>query len=52
MYALVAPLAPAVFEQAGPGCARGACPEGKRSCGRAEDVCARLARMRERGKDE
>ena len=52
MYALVAPLAPAVFEQAGPGCARGACPEGKRSCGRAEDVRARLAKMRERGKDE
>lgn len=38
MYDLVYPLAPAVFESAGPGCARGGCPEGKRSCGRAEEV--------------
>ena len=43
MYALVAPLAPAVFADAGPGCVRGACPEGKRSCGRADEVRARKA---------
>lgn len=28
-------VAPALFENAGPGCVRGACPEGKRSCGHA-----------------
>lgn len=27
-------VAPALFENAGPGCVRGACPEGKRSCGK------------------
>ena len=48
MYALVAPLAPAVFADAGPGCVRGACPEGKRSCGRADEVRARRAACQER----
>jgi thymidylate synthase (FAD) len=42
MYELVLPLAPAVFGNAGPSCARGACGEGKRSCGRADEVRARL----------
>ena len=42
MYALVYPLAPSVFENAGPGCAHGACPEGKRSCGKADEVRRRL----------
>lgn len=27
-------VAPELFEDAGPGCVRGACPEGKRSCGK------------------
>ena len=27
-------VAPELFENAGPGCLRGACPEGKRSCGK------------------
>ena len=27
-------VSPAIFKDAGPGCARGACPEGKMSCGR------------------
>lgn len=27
-------VAPGLFENAGPGCVRGACPEGKRSCGK------------------
>lgn len=27
-------VAPELFENAGPGCVRGACPEGKRSCGK------------------
>ncbi len=30
--------APAIFSDAGPGCVRGACPEGKRSCGKAAEV--------------
>ena len=46
MYALVYPLAPSVFENAGPGCARGACPEGKRSCGKADEVRRRLEEVK------
>ncbi len=49
MYELVLPLAPAVFENAGPGCARGACTEGKRSCGKADEVRRKL---KERGRTE
>lgn len=33
MLELVRPLAPYVFADAGPGCVRGHCPEGKMSCG-------------------
>ncbi|ANE22865.1 thymidylate synthase ThyX [Denitrobacterium detoxificans] len=33
MLALVRPLAPFVFADAGPGCVRGHCPEGKMTCG-------------------
>lgn len=46
MYALVYPLAPSVFENAGPGCAHGACPEGKRSCGKADEVRRRLEEVK------
>lgn len=46
MYALVYPLAPPVFENAGPGCAHGACPEGKRSCGKADEVRRRLEEVK------
>ena len=38
MYRLVLPIAPAIFEHAGPGCVRGACPEGAKSCGKAAKV--------------
>jgi thymidylate synthase (FAD) len=38
MLALVRPLAPTLFAGAGPGCVRGACPEGKMSCGQAAEV--------------
>ena len=34
MMAECSVVAPALFENAGPGCLRGPCPEGKRSCGR------------------
>ncbi len=33
MLELVRPTAPFVFAEAGPGCVRGACPEGKMTCG-------------------
>ena len=42
MYALVYPLAPSVFGYGGPGCCTKGCPEGKRSCGKAVEVKARL----------
>ena len=45
MYRLVLPIAPAIFESAGPGCVRGACPEGSRSCGQAADVRGHYARL-------
>ena len=31
-------VAPALFADAGPGCLRGACPEGEKSCGRAKQI--------------
>ena len=48
MYELVYPIAPSVFELAGPGCAHGACPEGKRSCGRAAEVREKIQGLREK----
>ena len=33
MLELVRPTAPYIFADAGPGCVRGACPEGKMTCG-------------------
>ena len=33
-------VAPAMFRDAGPGCLRGACPEGEKSCGRAKEIKA------------
>ncbi len=38
--------APALFEQAGPGCISGACPEGKMSCGKKAQVCKEFAKMK------
>ena len=32
--------APAMFADAGPGCLRGACPEGEKSCGKAAQIRA------------
>ena len=34
MYELVKPTAPYIFMDAGPGCVRGRCPEGKMTCGK------------------
>lgn len=38
MLALVREAAPHIFEKVGPPCLRGACPEGKMSCGKAAEV--------------
>jgi thymidylate synthase (FAD) len=38
MLRLVKEVAPHIFEKAGPPCLRGACPEGKMSCGKALEV--------------
>lgn len=31
-------IAPALFADAGPGCLRGACPEGEKCCGQAMEI--------------
>ncbi len=38
MHQLCMEVAPILFETAGPGCLNGACPEGKKSCGKAAQV--------------
>ncbi len=38
MLSLAYQAAPSLFEAAGPPCASGACPEGKRSCGKQEEA--------------
>lgn len=38
MLTLVKEVAPALFENSGPRCIRGICPEGKMSCGRAREM--------------
>ncbi len=46
MYQLVYPLAPSVFGYGGPGCCLKGCPEGKRTCGKAAEVKARIENIR------
>lgn len=38
MFDLCCREAPALFSDAGPGCLRGACPEGQKSCGRQKEI--------------
>lgn len=38
--------APALFENAGPGCLGGTCPEGEKSCGRAGEMRERFERIK------
>ena len=38
MFAQCVRIAPAIFRDAGPGCLRGACPEGAKSCGKAKEI--------------
>ena len=53
MHALCMQTAPALFADAGPGCLRGACPEGAKSCGKAKDKRLERERMlRETGKTD
>ena len=46
MLRLAYQAAPMLFDNAGPGCLRGACPEGAKSCGRAAEVRARSEAMK------
>ncbi len=38
MFGEVVKVAPNLFKDCGPGCLRGACPEGEKSCGKGEEV--------------
>ncbi|MCH5287925.1 MAG: FAD-dependent thymidylate synthase [Christensenellaceae bacterium] len=38
MHRLVMDVAPVLFADAGPGCLRGKCPEGEKSCGKAAEI--------------
>lgn len=38
MFEQAVKIAPSLFSGCGPGCLRGACPEGKKSCGKAAEV--------------
>ena len=46
MLSLALEVAPALFENAGPGCLRGPCPEGKKCCGKTAEVRERAQAMR------
>ncbi len=48
MFALCVEVAPHVFRRAGPPCANGTCPEGKMTCGKAAEVRAHYAAIREK----
>ncbi|HEY5997476.1 MAG TPA: FAD-dependent thymidylate synthase [Candidatus Deferrimicrobiaceae bacterium] len=48
MLALVLKKAPFLFEDSGPGCMRGNCPEGKMTCGEASEVRRELRGLKER----
>lgn len=45
MLRLAKRAAPVLFENAGPGCVRGACPEGGKSCGRAAEIREKFRNM-------
>ena len=46
MLALAYEAAPALFGTAGPGCLRGACPEGRKCCGHSDEVRARFEEIK------
>ena len=45
MLRLCKEAAPVIFENAGPGCVSGACPEGARSCGQAKTMREKFANL-------
>ena len=47
MHRLCMEVAPTLFADAGPGCLRGACPEGEKSCGRAKEIRAEREKLLE-----
>ncbi len=47
MLSQVLEVAPNVFENCGPSCLRGACSEGKKTCGKAKEVKQRFERLKE-----
>lgn len=47
MLGQAAEVAPYLFAKAGPGCVSGACPEGRQSCGKTNEVRARQSAMME-----
>jgi len=47
MLRLVRQVAPTLFERSGPPCLRGACPEGKMSCGKAAEIRERYKKLTE-----
>ncbi len=48
MHRLCMEVAPLLFRDAGPGCLRGACPEGEKTCGRAREIREERREMLER----
>lgn len=51
MLRLVYPIAPALFAAAGPACAKGACPEGEKSCGRMKEMRAEYEAVKKEALD-
>lgn len=47
MFSLVYSLAPTLFKDAGPGCLRGKCPEGKMSCGKSKEMRELFDKLKE-----
>ena len=45
MLRQVKEIAPNLFKNAGPGCVRGKCPEGKMTCGKANEVRDNFLKM-------
>ena len=45
MLALVRPVAPVIFQKAGPGCVAGPCPEGPFCCGKITEVRERFKNL-------
>lgn len=47
MLRLVCQVAPALFESSGPACVKGACPEGKMTCGKMQEMRQKYAALKE-----